>query len=56
MLRHQFSTDLHNAGINPAVIRDLMGHESATMSLDYAVSDEKDRIKAINQRNAEKYE
>jgi hypothetical protein len=33
-----------------------MGHESATMSLDYAVSDEKDRIKAINQRNAEKYE
>lgn len=56
MLRHQFSTDLHNAGTNPAVIRDLMGHESATMSLDYAVSDEKDRIKAINQRNAEKYE
>ena len=56
MLRHQFSTDLHNAGTNPAVIRDLMGHESATMSLDYAVSDEKDRIKAINQRSAEKHE
>ena len=56
MLRHQFSTDLHNAGTNPAVIRDLMGHESATMSLDYAVSNEADRIKAINHRNTDKAE
>lgn len=50
MLRHQFSTDLFNTGVNPTVIRDLMGHESATMSLDYAVSNEKDRVKAINKR------
>lgn len=50
MLRHQFSTDLHNSGVTPNVIRDLMGHESATMSLDYAVSNENDRKKAINNR------
>lgn len=50
MLRHQFSTDLFNSGINPTVIRDLMGHESATMSLDYAVSNEKDRVQAVNHR------
>lgn len=51
MLRHQFSTDLFSSGTNPTVIRDLMGHESATMSLDYAVSSEQDRVKAINDRN-----
>lgn len=50
MLRHQFSTDLFNQGVNPAITRDLMGHESATMSLDYAITNEKDRIKAINER------
>lgn len=50
MLRHQFSTDLHNSGIPSPVIRDLMGHRSASMSLDYAVSEEKDREKAINER------
>ena len=50
MLRHQFSTDLHNAGVTPNVIRDLMGHESATQSLDYAVSNEADRLEAINSR------
>ena len=50
-LRHQFSTDLFNSGINPTVIRDLMGHESATMSLDYAVSNEGDRVKAVNERS-----
>lgn len=50
MLRHQFSTDLFNTGVTPNVIRDLMGHESATMSLDYAVSNEKDRVKAVNNR------
>ena len=50
MLRHQFSTDLIRSGVNPAVIRDLMGHESATMTLDYAVSYEDDRRQAIDQR------
>lgn len=50
MLRHQFSTDLFSAGTDPAVIRDLMGHESATMSLEYATSKEEDRRQAINRR------
>lgn len=50
MLRHQFSTDLMSEGTPPNIIRDLMGHESASMSLDYAVSNEKDRIKAISER------
>lgn len=49
-LRHQFSTDLHNSHIPPNTIRDLMGHRSASMSLDYAVSDEKDRVNAVNER------
>lgn len=50
MLRHGFSTDLFKDGTNPAVIRDLMGHVSSTMSLDYAVSSEEDRVTAINGR------
>lgn len=50
MLRHQFSTDLMSAGVTPNVIRDLMGHESATMTLDYATSKEDDRANAINNR------
>ena len=50
MLRHGFSTDLFKDGTNPAVIRDLMGHVSSTMSLDYAVSSEEDRVSAINNR------
>ncbi len=49
-LRHQFSTDLHNSNVPPNTIRDLMGHRSASMSLDYAVSEEKDRINAVNER------
>lgn len=50
MLRHQYSTDLFLSGVNPVVIRDLMGHKSATMSLDYAVSKEEDRRKALESR------
>ncbi|MCR5794955.1 MAG: site-specific integrase [Solobacterium sp.] len=49
MLRHQFSTDLYRAGVASPVIRDLMGHESATMSLDYATSNDADRATAINE-------
>ncbi len=51
MLRHQFSTDMMTQGIAPNIIRDLMGHESASMSLDYANSNEADRIEAINNRH-----
>lgn len=49
-LRHQLSTDLFNSGVTPNVIRDIMGHESATMTLDYAVSNEEDREAAMNKR------
>ncbi len=48
MLRHNFSTDLHRSGVSSPVIRDLMGHESGSMSLDYAVSYPEDRQKAVN--------
>ena len=49
-LRHKFSTDLFKEGNDPAVIRDLMGHETTTMSLYYAYSSEKDRMDAVNNR------
>lgn len=49
-LCHQFSTDLLSSGINPAVLRDLMGHESAGMSVDYAVSNEEECENAVNNR------
>lgn len=50
MLRHQLSTDLFSSGTPANVIRDIMGHESASMSLDYAVSNEDARIQAVNER------
>ncbi|MCR5373207.1 MAG: tyrosine-type recombinase/integrase, partial [Solobacterium sp.] len=50
MLRHQLSTDLFTAGVPANIIRDIMGHESASMSLGYAVSNATDRQAAINQR------
>ena len=50
MLRHQLSPDLFTSGTPANIIRDIMGHESASMSLDYAVSNENDRIQAVNNR------
>ena len=50
MLRHLFSTELFRAGTDPAVIRDLMGHTSRSMSLDYAKSSFADRTEAIRRR------
>ena len=47
MLRHLFSTTLYKAGINQAVIRDLMGHASSTMTLGYANTNIDDREKAL---------
>lgn len=49
-LRHAFSTDLFKDGVSPAAIRDLMGHQGAAMSLDYASSSESDRETAIDNR------
>ena len=48
MLRHLFSTTLYREGVNQAVIRDLMGHASSSMTLGYANTSEDDRKKAIN--------
>lgn len=47
MLRHLFSTTLFRKGINQAVIRDLMGHTTSTMSLGYANTSSEDRQKAV---------
>lgn len=49
-LRHQFSTDLLRAGTPLPTVRDLMGHSSESMTLDYAVSDKEDRQKAVDDR------
>ena len=35
-LRHKFSDDMFENNVSPVVVRDLMGHASATMSLEYA--------------------
>ena len=47
MLRHLFSSTLYQAGINQAVIRDLMGHTSSTMTLGYANTSSADREQAL---------
>lgn len=47
MLRHLFSTTLFNNGVNSAIIRDLMGHASSSMSLGYANTTKEDRERAI---------
>ena len=53
MLRHLFSTTLYREGVNQAVIRDLMGHTSSSMTLGYANTSEEDRKKAIKKIKAE---
>ena len=50
MLRHLFSTSMFQQGTDPAVIRDLMGHSSKSMSLDYARSSFEEREQAIKNR------
>lgn len=47
MLRHLFSSTLYQAGINQAIIRDLMGHTSSSMTLNYANTTADDRKSAI---------
>lgn len=51
-LRHNFSTDLFRQNMNPAVIRDLMGHSSSStaQTLDYAQTTEQDRLEAMKKR------
>ena len=49
-LRHQFASDLLRSGASLPALRDLMGHASGSMSLDYAVSNEKERLEAVSNR------
>lgn len=49
MLRHKFSTDMIKVA-DLRTVQDLMGHESATMTLSYARSTEDDRKEAIDKR------
>ena len=51
-LRHNFSSDMFRQNMNPAVIRDLMGHSSRStaQTLDYAQTSKKDLIKAMKKR------
>lgn len=53
MMRHLFSTTLYREGVNQAVIRDLMGHTSSSMTLGYANTSEEDRKKAIKKIKAD---
>ena len=49
MFRHKFSTDLLKVA-DLRTVQDLMGHESASMTLSYARSTEDDRKEAIDKR------
>lgn len=46
-LRHHFATKLMRKGTPPAVVRDLMGHSSLTMSIEYARSSDDELAEAI---------
>lgn len=49
-LRHKFSTDLFRDRVNPVAIRDLMGHESGSVTMDYAMSSVEERQEAVKNR------
>lgn len=50
MLRHLFSSSLFSSGASSAVIRDLMGHTSSTMSLSYANTSKDELLEALKNR------
>lgn len=47
-LRHNFSTKLMDAGVAPAVVRDLMGHSNTATSIAYASSSDEEKQKAVD--------
>lgn len=51
MLRHRFSTELLMNNADLRTIQELMGHKSSSMTLAYARSDEKTKLKAIEKLN-----
>ena len=50
MLRHLYASDLLSSGTPVHILRDLMGHESGSMSVDYAISSPDERKRAVNER------
>lgn len=51
-LRHQFSSDLIENGVDIRTIQELMGHASPDMSVNYARSKDENKRKAIETRSA----
>lgn len=49
-LRHQFSTDLLQKGVDLRTIQEIMGHANPKMTINYARSDDDKKKKAINKR------
>jgi integrase len=47
-LRHSAVSMMKNAGISPAVVQDLVGHESAEMSAHYTLIDKPSKRKAVD--------
>lgn len=50
MLRHLYSTDLIRSGADLRTIQELMGHDSSSMTLEYARSSEEAKREAIEKR------
>ena len=49
--RHMFSDAMFDIGTSPVVVRDLMGHESSSMSLDYAKASRDQMTAAVKKRS-----
>ncbi len=52
MIRHQFATDLCNNGTDWRTLKDLMGHASSTMTIEYARSSNQTRRDALQSRSS----
>ena len=51
MIRHQFATDLSNSNVGWREIKDLMGHSSSKMTIEYARSNNESRRNALKNRS-----
>lgn len=49
-LRHLYSTDMLNSGVDIRTVQELMGHTSSVMTLEYARSSEERKKEAVNKR------
>ena len=55
LLRKAFSADMYRAGVNPAVIKKLMGHKSENMSLNWYASAQAEDILSTMQMREDLY-